>query len=50
MAEVTIVDCGIGNVRSVLRMFEHVDATTEIVSEHADEHLAKLRQLAFSIQ
>ena len=36
MAEVTIVDCGIGNVRSVLRMFEHVDATTEIVSEPAD--------------
>lgn len=35
-AEVTIVDCGIGNVKSVLRMFEHVDATAEIVSDPAE--------------
>lgn len=33
MADVTIVDCGIGNVKSVLRMFEHVDATAEIVTD-----------------
>jgi glutamine amidotransferase len=31
--DVTIVDCGIGNVKSVLRMFEWVDATAEIVSD-----------------
>lgn len=35
-ADVTIVDAGIGNVKSVLRMFEHVDATAEIVSDPAD--------------
>jgi len=34
--DVTIVDCGIGNVKSVLRMLEHVDATAEIVSDPAD--------------
>jgi glutamine amidotransferase len=35
-ADVTIVDCGIGNVKSVLRMLEYVDATAEIASEPAD--------------
>lgn len=35
-ADVTIVDCGIGNVKSVLRMLEHVDATAQIVSDPAD--------------
>ena len=35
-ADVTIVDCGIGNVKSVLRMFEHVDATAEVVSDPAE--------------
>ena len=34
--DVTIVDCGIGNVKSVLRMFEYVDATAEVVSDPAD--------------
>ena len=34
--DVTIVDCGIGNVKSVLRMFEHVDATAEVVSDPAE--------------
>jgi glutamine amidotransferase len=33
--DVTIVDCGIGNVKSVLRMFEHIDAAAEIVSDPA---------------
>ena len=32
-ADVTIVDCGIGNIRSVQRMFEHVEGTAEIVSD-----------------
>jgi len=36
VAEVTIVDCGIGNVKSLLRMLEHVDATAEVVSHPAD--------------
>ena len=31
--DVTIVDCGIGNVKSVLRMFEWVDASAQIVSD-----------------
>lgn len=31
--DVTIVDCGIGNIRSVQRMFEAVDGTAEIVSD-----------------
>jgi glutamine amidotransferase len=31
--DVTIVDCGIGNVKSVLRMFQAVDVEAEIVSE-----------------
>ena len=31
--DVTIVDCGIGNIKSVLRMFEGVDATAEIVRD-----------------
>ena len=31
--DVTIVDCGIGNVKSVLRMFEAVDAEAVLVSE-----------------
>jgi imidazole glycerol-phosphate synthase subunit HisH len=33
VVDVTIVDCGIGNVKSVLRMFEWVDASAEIVSD-----------------
>lgn len=33
--DVTIVDCGIGNVKSVLRMFQAVDVEAEIVSEPA---------------
>ena len=36
MTDVTIVDCGIGNVKSVLRMLEYVDATAEIVSDPQD--------------
>jgi glutamine amidotransferase len=35
-ADVTIVDCGIGNVKSVLRMLEYVDATAEIVADPAN--------------
>ena len=35
-ADVTIVDAGIGNVKSVLRMLEYVDATAEIASDPAD--------------
>jgi glutamine amidotransferase len=31
--DVTIVDCGIGNIRSVQRMFQAVDASAEIVSD-----------------
>lgn len=34
--DVTIVDCGIGNVKSVLRMFEYVDATADIISDPAE--------------
>lgn len=33
--DVTIVDCGIGNVKSVLRMFEAVEAQAELASEPA---------------
>lgn len=33
--DVTIVDCGIGNIRSVQRMFEAADATAEIVGDPA---------------
>jgi len=33
---VTIVDCGIGNVKSVLRMLEYVDATAQLVSNPSD--------------
>ena len=36
MTDVTIVDCGIGNVKSVLRMLEYVDASAEIVSDPQD--------------
>lgn len=32
-ADVTIVECGIGNVKSVLRMFEAVDVPAELVSD-----------------
>lgn len=39
--DVTIIDAGIGNVRSVLRMFEEVDADAEIVSEPAAACTAK---------
>lgn len=35
-ADVTIVDCGIGNIKSVQRMFEAVDATARIVDDPAD--------------
>jgi imidazole glycerol-phosphate synthase subunit HisH len=31
--DVTIVDCGIGNVKSVLRMFQAVDVDAEMVAE-----------------
>lgn len=34
-ADVTIVDCGIGNIRSVQRMFEYVEGTAEIVGDPA---------------
>jgi glutamine amidotransferase len=34
-ADVTIVDCGIGNIHSVKRMFEYVDGTARIVSDPA---------------
>lgn len=33
--DVTIVDCGIGNIRSVQRMFQHVDAEADIVRDPA---------------
>ena len=33
--DVTIVDCGIGNIKSVQRMFEAVDASAEIVDDPA---------------
>jgi glutamine amidotransferase len=33
--DVTIVDCGIGNIRSVQRMFQAVDAEAEIVTDPA---------------
>lgn len=33
--DVTIVDCGIGNVKSVLRMFEAVDVRAELASDPA---------------
>ena len=36
VASVTIVDCGIGNVKSVLRMFQAVDVEAELVSEPAE--------------
>lgn len=31
--DVTIVDCGIGNIKSVQRMFDVIDASAEIVSD-----------------
>lgn len=31
--DVTIIDCGIGNIKSVQRMFEAVDVQAEIISE-----------------
>jgi imidazole glycerol-phosphate synthase subunit HisH len=34
--DVTIVDCGIGNVKSVLRMFQAVDVPAELVSDPAE--------------
>lgn len=34
--DVTIIDAGIGNVRSVLRMFEEVDAEARLVSTPSD--------------
>jgi glutamine amidotransferase len=36
MAEVTIVDCGIGNVKSVLRMFDALDVPAVLVSDPSD--------------
>ena len=33
--DVTIVDCGIGNIKSVQRMFEAADASAEIVRDPA---------------
>jgi imidazole glycerol-phosphate synthase subunit HisH len=41
--DVTIVDCGIGNVKSVLRMFQAVDVQAELVSDPA--HAAEVRRL-----
>lgn len=34
--DVTIVDCGIGNIRSVQRIFEAVDGEAEVVTDPAD--------------
>ncbi|SMF62186.1 imidazole glycerol phosphate synthase subunit HisH [Allosphingosinicella indica] len=42
--DVTIVDCGIGNIKSVERMFQAADATAEIVSDPAS--LKDCRRLA----
>jgi glutamine amidotransferase len=42
--DVTIVDCGIGNIRSVQRMFEAVDGTAEIVS--TPDRIRDCRRLA----
>ena len=36
MAEVTIVDCGIGNVKSVLRMFDALDVPAVLVSDPSE--------------
>ena len=33
---VVIVDCGIGNIRSVQRMFEAVGGTAEVVTDPSD--------------
>lgn len=33
--DLTIIDCGIGNVKSVLRMFQAVDVDAEVVSDPA---------------
>ncbi|MES2135442.1 MAG: imidazole glycerol phosphate synthase subunit HisH [Pseudomonadota bacterium] len=41
--DVTIVDCGIGNVKSVLRMFEAVDVQAELASDPAG--IANARRL-----
>lgn len=40
-SDVTIVDCGIGNIKSVQRMFEAVDASARIVDDPADLHDAR---------
>lgn len=39
--DVTIVDAGIGNIKSIQRMLEHVDASSEIVSDPAALGVAK---------
>jgi glutamine amidotransferase len=41
--DVTIVDCGIGNIKSVQRMLEAVDASAQIVSDPAE--LGDVRRL-----
>lgn len=42
-ADVTIVDCGIGNINSVQRMFEAVDATAHVTAN--PDHIATARRL-----
>lgn len=42
--DVTIIDCGIGNIRSVQRMFEAADGTAEIATEPGE--LARARRVA----
>jgi len=42
--DVTIIDCGIGNIKSVQRMFEAADGSAEIVSDPAG--LAGARRIA----
>ena len=42
VTDVTIVDCGIGNVKSVLRMLECVDASAEIVTNPAAADCSRL--------
>ena len=42
--DVTIIDCGIGNIKSVQRMFQAADASAEIVSR--PEQLGGARRLA----
>jgi len=43
LVDVTIIDCGIGNIKSVQRMFQAADAEAEIVQRPAD--LSGVRRL-----